>query len=68
MVEAGQLTTDGSGRYYPDTDTRTGTTPEVSHLSDCPVTSSDQPERPGHPKGALSDLSDLPPTGDQGRN
>jgi hypothetical protein len=68
MVEAGQLTKDGSGRYYPDTDTRTGTTPEVSQLSDCPVTPSDQHERPGHPQEGLSGLSDLPLTGDQGRH
>jgi hypothetical protein len=46
MVEAGQLAKDGSGRYYPDTDTRTETTPEVSQLSDCPVTPADQHARP----------------------
>jgi hypothetical protein len=57
MADAGQLTKDGSGRYYPDTDTRTQTTPEVSALSDCPVTPSDQHEQPGQSELELSGLS-----------
>jgi hypothetical protein len=68
MADAGQLTKDGSGRYYPDTDTRTAPTPEVSHLSDCPVTPSDQQERPGQSQEALSGLSDFPRAGEYGRN
>lgn len=57
MAEAGQLTKDASGRYYPDTETRTQGTPEVSELSDCPVPPPDQRERPGQSKTALSGLS-----------
>ena len=53
----GQLTKDAGGRYYPDTDTRTQTTPEVSALSDCPVTPSDQHEQPGQSELELSGLS-----------
>ncbi|MFV8130051.1 AAA family ATPase [Streptomyces syringium] len=57
MAADGQLTKDGSGRYYPDTATRTQGTPEASHLSDCPVTQPDQHERPGQSELGLSDLS-----------
>ncbi|MGG2465615.1 AAA family ATPase [Streptomyces sp. RGM 3693] len=45
MAEAGQLTKDTSGRYYPDTQHG-----DVSRVSDCPVTTPDLPERPGQPK------------------
>ena len=59
----GQLTKDGSGRYYPDTEPRTQPAPEVSQLSDCPVTSSDQHEQPGQSELELSGLSGPePPT------
>ncbi|KUO16708.1 AAA family ATPase [Streptomyces dysideae] len=57
MAADGQLTRDGSGRYYPDTETRTQGVPEVSALSDCPVTSSDQHEQPGQSELELSGLS-----------
>ena len=57
MATDGQLAKDGSGRYYPDTETRTQGAPEVSQLSDCPETSSDQHERPGQLQQELSDLS-----------
>ncbi|WP_328438549.1 AAA family ATPase [Streptomyces sp. NBC_00444] len=57
MADAGQLTKDPSGRYYPDTETRTQPDPEVSALSGCPVTPSDQHERPGQPELELSGLS-----------
>ncbi|NGO09291.1 AAA family ATPase [Streptomyces sp. HC44] len=57
MAADGQLTRDGSGRYYPDTETRTQGVPELSELSDCPVTAPDQPERPGQSELELSGLS-----------
>lgn len=57
MAEAGQLTKDVGGRYYPDTETRTQGTQEVSALSDCPVTPSDQHEQPGQSEVELSGLS-----------
>ncbi|MFE5037877.1 AAA family ATPase [Streptomyces sp. NPDC056683] len=57
MADAGQLTKDPSGRYYPDTDTRTEGTQEVSALSGCPVTPSDQHEHPGQSELELSGLS-----------
>jgi hypothetical protein len=57
MAADGQLTRDGSGRYYPDTETRTQGVPEVSELSGCPVTSPDQGEHPGQPELKLSGLS-----------
>ncbi|MER7576430.1 AAA family ATPase [Streptomyces sp. NPDC126514] len=64
MADAGQLTKDPGGRYYPDTDTRTDGTPEVSALSGCPVTPSDQHEHPGQSELELSGLSG--PTGEGG--
>ncbi|MGP4050004.1 hypothetical protein [Streptomyces sp. 2A115] len=57
MADAGQLTKDPGGRYYPDTETRTEGTPEVSALSGCPVTPSDQHEHPGQSELQLSGLS-----------
>ncbi|MFE2532609.1 AAA family ATPase [Streptomyces sp. NPDC059371] len=57
MAEAGQLTRDGGGRYYPNTETRTESTQQVSGLSGCPVTPSDQPEYPGQSELELSGLS-----------
>lgn len=57
MAEAGQLTKDGGGRYYPTTETRTESAHQVSGLSGCPVTSSDQPEHPGRSELELSGLS-----------
>ncbi|MFF7170455.1 AAA family ATPase [Streptomyces pseudovenezuelae] len=57
MADAGQLTKDPGGRYYPDTDTRTQTSPEVSALSGCPVDPSDQHEYPGQSELELSGLS-----------
>lgn len=68
MADAGQLSKDAGGRYYPDTDTRTATGQGVSHLSDCLVTPPDQGKQPGQSQEALSGLSDLPPTDPQGRN
>ncbi|MFD8570914.1 AAA family ATPase [Streptomyces sp. NPDC059639] len=57
MAADGQLAKDGSGRYYPDTETRTQGVPEVSQLSDCPVTRPDQRERSGQRQQELSGLS-----------
>ncbi|WP_406371087.1 AAA family ATPase [Streptomyces sp. NBC_01550] len=57
MATDGQLTKDGSGRYYPDTDTRTQTTQQVSQLSDCPGTPPDQHKQPGQSELELSGLS-----------
>lgn len=53
MAEAGQLTKDAGGRYYPDTPH-----PEVSQVSDCPVTSSHLHEQTGHPQTPSVRLSD----------
>ncbi|MBT2507521.1 AAA family ATPase [Streptomyces sp. ISL-98] len=61
MAADGQLTKDGGGRYYPDTETRTQGVPEVSQLSDCPVDPSDLQELPGQQKWELSHLSDSAP-------
>lgn len=48
MAADGQLTKDGSGRYYPPGQTgQSQDTPELSHLSGCPVTPSDQQELAG---------------------
>ncbi|RXS83779.1 AAA family ATPase [Streptomyces sp. TM32] len=58
MAADGQLAKDGSGRYYPDTETRTQGTQEVSQLSDCPVDPSDLQELPGQQEWELSHLSD----------
>ncbi|MET8510931.1 hypothetical protein [Streptomyces sp. NPDC005077] len=58
MATDGQLTKGGSGRYYPDTDTRTQTTQQVSQLSDCPVTPPDQHKQTGQSELELSGLSD----------
>ncbi|MFB8136374.1 AAA family ATPase [Streptomyces mirabilis] len=57
MADAGQLTKDAGGRYYPDTDTRTQAAQEVSALSGCPVTPSDQHEHPGQSELELSGVS-----------
>ncbi|MGW0597765.1 AAA family ATPase [Streptomyces sp. NPDC002776] len=57
MAADGQLTKDPGGRYYPDTETRTQGAQEVSALSGCPVTSSDQHEHPGQSELELSGLS-----------
>ncbi|MGW5176337.1 AAA family ATPase [Streptomyces sp. NPDC004082] len=57
MADAGQLTKDPGGRYYPDTETRTQDAQEVSALSACPVASSDQHEHPGQSELELSGLS-----------
>ncbi|MFE4717453.1 AAA family ATPase [Streptomyces sp. NPDC056728] len=57
MAADGQLAKDGGGRYYPDTEARTRGVPEVSQLSDCPVTPSEQHERPGQLQQELSGLS-----------
>ncbi|NEC31471.1 AAA family ATPase [Streptomyces sp. SID8111] len=57
MADAGQLSKDAGGRYYPDTDTRTQGAQEVSALSGCPVTTSDQREHPGQSELELSGLS-----------
>ncbi|MFJ9176657.1 hypothetical protein [Streptomyces sp. NPDC102360] len=57
MASDGQLAKDGGGRYYPDTETRTQGVPEVSQLSDCPVTPPDQQELPGQLEQELSGLS-----------
>ncbi|MER5939043.1 hypothetical protein ABT121_17170 [Streptomyces sp. NPDC001928] len=57
MADAGQLTKDPGGRYYPDTDTRTQGGQEVAALSGCPVTPPDQHEHPGQSALGLSGLS-----------
>ncbi|MEV5929419.1 hypothetical protein ACPCSG_21675 [Streptomyces cellulosae] len=57
MVDAGQLSKDTGGRYYPDTETRTQGSQEVSEVSGCPVTSADQPEPSGQSELNLSGLS-----------
>ncbi|MEY9994257.1 hypothetical protein ABIE67_006289 [Streptomyces sp. V4I8] len=57
MADAGQLTKDPGGRYYPDTETRTQGDQEVSALSGCPVTPPDQHEDPGQSELELSGLS-----------
>ncbi|MFF8943101.1 AAA family ATPase [Streptomyces sp. NPDC014864] len=57
MADAGQLTKDPSGRYYPDTETRTRGAQEVSALSGCPVATSDQHGQPGQSELELSGLS-----------
>jgi hypothetical protein len=57
MAADGQLAKDGSGRYYPDTETRTEAAQGVSQLSDCPVAPSDLGERPGQSEIELSGLS-----------
>ncbi|MFG2792890.1 AAA family ATPase [Streptomyces sp. NPDC048419] len=57
MADAGQLTKDPGGRYYPDTDTRTQGAQEVSALSGCPVTPADQHEHLGQSELELSGLS-----------
>ncbi|WP_234336903.1 AAA family ATPase [Streptomyces xylophagus] len=57
MAEAGQLTKDAGGRYFPDTETRTQGAQEVSALSGCPVAPSDQHEQPGQSELELSGLS-----------
>ncbi|KAB1984617.1 AAA family ATPase [Streptomyces triticiradicis] len=57
MADAGQLTKDPGGRYYPDTDTRTQGMQEVSALSGCPGTPSDQRKHPGQSELELSGLS-----------
>ncbi|MGW2853373.1 AAA family ATPase, partial [Streptomyces sp. NPDC001215] len=56
MADAGQLSKDAGGRYYPDTETRTEGDQEVSALSGCPVTPSDQYECPGQSELELSGL------------
>jgi hypothetical protein len=58
MAADGQLTKDGTGRYYPDTETRTEGTPGVSQVSDCPSTNDDLREDVGQPGSELSHLSD----------
>ncbi|MYS50427.1 AAA family ATPase [Streptomyces sp. SID6013] len=57
MADAGQLSKDPSGRYYPDTETRTQGAQEVSALSGCLVVPSDQHEHPGQSELELSGLS-----------
>lgn len=57
MADAGQLTKDPGGRYYPDIDARTQGAQEVSALSGCPVTSPDQHEHSGQSELELSGLS-----------
>ncbi|MFE0275705.1 AAA family ATPase [Streptomyces sp. NPDC058992] len=57
MAADGQLTKDPSGRYYPDTETRTQGAQEVSALSGCPVIPPDQHEHPGQSELELSGLS-----------
>ncbi|MBV9023825.1 MAG: AAA family ATPase [Streptomycetaceae bacterium] len=67
MAADGQLTKDASGRYYPDIETRTEAASKLSELSDCPVTPSDQHERPGQPELELSGLSGSNSAHQQGR-
>ncbi|MFI1181332.1 AAA family ATPase [Streptomyces sp. NPDC020799] len=60
MAEAGQLTKDAGGRYYPDTGTRAQGAPELSRLSHCPVTPSGQRKEVGQSESPLSLLSGFP--------
>ncbi len=53
MAEAGQLTKDAAGRYYPDTPPQ-----DVSEVSDCPVIPADLHEGTGHPETPSVRLSD----------
>ncbi|MGW0282107.1 AAA family ATPase [Streptomyces sp. NPDC003236] len=57
MADAGQLTKDPGGRYYPDTETRTQSTQGLSALSDCPDARSDLHQEPGQSELGLSGLS-----------
>ncbi|MBZ6175936.1 AAA family ATPase [Streptomyces olivaceus] len=57
MADAGQLTKDPGGRYYPDTETRAQGAPGVSALSDCPAVTPDQRKDTGQSESSLSDLS-----------
>ncbi|MGW1801901.1 AAA family ATPase [Streptomyces sp. NPDC001984] len=57
MADAGQLSKDAGGRYYPDTETRIEGGQEVSALFGCPVTQADQHEHPGQSELELSGLS-----------
>ncbi|MFF9767473.1 AAA family ATPase [Streptomyces sp. NPDC014636] len=57
MADAGQLSKDASGRYYPDTETRTQGSQEVSALSGCPVVPPDQHKQSGQSELELSGLS-----------
>ncbi|MGW1491745.1 AAA family ATPase [Streptomyces sp. NPDC002402] len=57
MAADGQLAKDAGGRYYPDTETRTQATQEVSQLSDCPVNPPDLGKRTGQSEPRLSGLS-----------
>lgn len=58
MAADGQLSKDPSGRYYPDTGAPDQGIPDVSELSDCPVTPPDQPELPGQLETDTVRLSD----------
>ena len=61
MAADGQLTKDGIGRYYPDTETRTEGTPGVSQVSDCPSPTPDLRKQVGQSRFRLSHLSDSQP-------
>ncbi|OEV31529.1 DNA repair protein RadA [Streptomyces nanshensis] len=56
MVSDDQLSKDSSGRYFPPGAGHD--TPEVSQLSDCPTTPTDQQERPGQHSTPAVRLSD----------
>lgn len=59
MAADGQLTKVGGGRYFPpENRTEDQGRPEMSQLSDCPVTPSDQAELPGQPEARSVRLSD----------
>ncbi|MDI3344366.1 AAA family ATPase [Streptomyces sp. AJ-1] len=59
MAADGQLTKEGN-RYFASPEDKARSGQEVSHLSDCPATTSDLHEEVGQPIPELSHLSDPP--------
>ncbi|MEU1045604.1 AAA family ATPase [Streptomyces sp. NPDC005897] len=57
MADAGQITKDPGGRYYPNTETRAQGAQGMSALSDCPAVTSDQHKDTGQSESTLSGLS-----------
>ncbi|QCX79100.1 hypothetical protein C9F11_27490 [Streptomyces sp. YIM 121038] len=57
MADAGQLSKDAGGRYYPDTEARTQDAQDVSALSGSPATPPDQHGKPGQSQLELSGVS-----------
>ncbi|MFD0456585.1 AAA family ATPase [Streptomyces violaceoruber] len=57
MADAGQITKDPGGRYYPNTESRAQSAQGVPALSDCPAVTSDQHKDTGQSESTLSGLS-----------